>query len=268
MRILKNILKNTLSKIIFFALNKRKITNILINQLLVTDVGEKNLIEREKWIEKVLSDIPAGKTILDAGAGELRYKKFCFHLKYTSQDFGQYNGKNSDEGLQIGKWDNSQLDIVSDIVNIPVPNESYDAIMCIEVLEHIPAPIKAIKEFNRILKKNGQLIITAPFCSLTHFAPYYFANGYSKYWYEQILKENGFEIESIDFNGNYFEYLAQEIKRLPNMEEKYLSSKLMSEPINQLASKIFLGNLAKFSKEDKSSHELLCFGLQILAKKI
>jgi hypothetical protein len=52
-------------------------------------VGLNNLSNREQWLEATLKSLPAGLTILDAGVGECPYKKWCSHLKYISQDFGQ-----------------------------------------------------------------------------------------------------------------------------------------------------------------------------------
>ena len=230
-------------------------------------VGTKNKSERDNWLEKILKKIPSGKKILDAGAGELQYKKLCSHLKYTSQDFGQYDGKGNEKGLQTKKWNNSKLDIISDIIKIPVKDNSFDVIMCIEVFEHIPEPVKAIKEFARILRPEGKLIITAPFCSLTHFAPYYFANGYSKYWYEKVLKENNFIINEIKYNGNFFEYLAQEIRRIPYMEKRYTKLDLSKRLLLKLSFFLILNLLDKLSKNNKKSEEMLCFGLHILATK-
>ena len=50
-------------------------------------VGTTNEAVRVKWIEETLKKIPEGLTILDAGAGESQFKKFCSHLKYIAQDF-------------------------------------------------------------------------------------------------------------------------------------------------------------------------------------
>ena len=64
-------------------------------------VGSGNNANRVKWLEVALEKIPAGLTILDAGAGECQFKKFCTHLTYISQDFGKYDGS-GEVGLQMG----------------------------------------------------------------------------------------------------------------------------------------------------------------------
>ena len=60
---------------------KQKINNFITKQ-----VGTQNGSSREQWLEKTLSRLPENTTILDAGAGEGKYKKFCTHLDYKSQD--------------------------------------------------------------------------------------------------------------------------------------------------------------------------------------
>lgn len=129
-------------------------------------VGTKNQTYREAWLERALAALPAGSRILDAGAGELQYKRYCRHLDYVSQDFARYDGQGNGKGLQSGIWDQTSLDIVSDICSIPQPDASFDAVMCVEVLEHVPRPVAALRELNRLLKRGGVLILTAPFCSL------------------------------------------------------------------------------------------------------
>lgn len=227
-------------------------------------VGTTNESARIAWIEKTLRKIPEGSIILDAGAGECQFKKFCSHLKYISQDFAQYSGEGT-IGLQTGTWDNTKLDIVSDITTIPLDNYSVDAIMCTEVLEHIPNPIAAIKEFSRIIKPGGYLLMTAPFASLTHFAPYHFASGLSRFFYEYHLKENGFDIEELEFNGNFFEYIAQENRRIKSIALKYTDTKL--NIFQRAIIYLSLSLLEKLTKIDKGSSELLCYGIHVFAKK-
>jgi ubiquinone/menaquinone biosynthesis C-methylase UbiE len=228
-------------------------------------VGLNNLSTREVWLEKVLSAVPAGSKILDAGAGELKYKRFCEHLVYVSQDFAQYDGQGNGLGLQTQKWDQNRLDIVSDITSIPKPDASFDAVMCIEVLEHLPDPVKALRELTRLLRPGGLMILTAPFCSLTHFAPYFFQSGYSRYFYEYWLSELGLNIVYIQWNGNYFEYLAQELRRLPIFTKKYAENSIY--PIEAIALEILLGALKRFSQRDHGSNQVLSFGLHVVARK-
>ncbi len=227
-------------------------------------VGTTNESARVEWIEKALKKIPAGSTILDAGAGESQFKKFCVHLNYVAQDFGQYDGS-GEVGLQTGTWDNSKLDIVSDITAIPRPDASFDAIMCTEVLEHVPDAVAALTELNRLLKPGGYLLITAPFASLTHFAPYHFATGFNRFFYEHHLNAFGYSILDQQMNGNYFEYIGQEVRRIKRMAKEYADVKLSI--IDKVLTHLLLLKLQSLSVKGDRSKEILCYGVHILAQK-
>lgn len=245
---------------------KNKLKSIFgINLIETIDVGRSNEKVRKQWIEKTLKSIPEGSKILDAGAGQQQYKKFCAHLNYVSQDFAEYNPKELMTGLQKTKWDYGSLDVVSDIASIPCDDNSFDVLMCTEVLEHVVNPREAIKEFSRLLKIEGLLILTAPFCSLTHFAPYHFYSGFNSFFYKTELEANNFEILEIIANGNYFDYLAQEINRLPKISKQYSDVNLSPSVVNNLnkLKKI----LKSLSQKDTNSSELLCYGYHVLAKK-
>ena len=145
-------------------------------------------------------------------------------------------------------------------------NESFDAILCTEVLEHILYPIEAIKELSRLLKTDGKLILTAPFCSLTHFAPYHFVSGFNQYWYNEILPQFNLEIISMESYGNYFEYLGQELHRLLHVASLYCE--LPSVSPNEIESiKIVMELLERYHSISKDSNQLLNFGFMIMAKK-
>ena len=173
-------------------------------------IGTLNEINRDNWVERQLKEIPPGKSLIDIGAGPCRYKKFCTHLDYTSQDFSQYNGIGDQSGLQNGTWSYSSIDIVSDITNIPVADESFDVALCTEVLEHVPSPVLALREMSRVLKKTAgtTLLLTAPFACLTHQSPYFYSTGFSEYFYKTHLAELGFDVE-IEKTGIILNFLPK-----------------------------------------------------------
>ncbi len=227
--------------------------------------GTTNKQDRDTWVKNVLNTIPEGYRILDAGAGEQQYRPYCRHLHYVGQDFGKYDGKGDHAGLQTQKWNYNGLDIISDITSIPEPDASFDAIMCTEVLEHLPDPMAAFREFRRLLKSGGLLILTAPFCSLTHYSPYHFFSGFNRYFYTYWLDRSGFTLVELQPNGNYFEYMGQELLRIDSIARSYLKATLLEKELS--AVRTLLSSLGRMSRADTRSHELLCFGYHVLARK-
>lgn len=236
-----------------------------IRKFILKDFGRNNQILRDKWIEYCLKSLPKGLRILDVGAGEMPYKKFCDHLDYYSQDFCAYNGIGDKKGLHSTTFDTSMINIISDITNIPIDDAYFDVIMCTEVLEHIPNPINAFIEFTRILKPGGYLILTAPFCSLTHYSPYHYYTGFNKYFYELLLR-NDFRIIEVRSYGNYFEYLAQEIYRVHTIAKKYSNIKI--NIIDKLVQLLTIFFLKRYNRSNNTSDELLCYGYFVFAQKL
>lgn len=200
--------------------------------------------------------------ILDAGCGSQRYRNYCKHLKYKAQDFGEYKtdlkkiigteGVGGTEGYKYG-----QLDYVGDIWEINEKDNTFDAIICTEVFEHIPHPIKTIEEFSRLLKKDGKLILTAPSSCLRHMDPYFFYSGFSDRWYEKFLKENGLKIELVNPIGDYYSWLKLEIARTAISNS--IIAKLCLTPA-------FLYLHTK--KRTQRSVDTLCFGYKVVATKM
>jgi SAM-dependent methyltransferase len=218
---------------------------------------------RQQWLKEKLSHIPRGLKVLDAGAGELRNRPLCSHLSYVSQDFGQYEGVGDGKGLQTGSWNTSCVDLVCDITSIPEPNAAFDAILCTEVLEHVPEPTRALDEFSRLLKPGGRLILTAPFASIVHFAPYHYCSGFSRYWYEYQFPQRGFRIEERVSNGDWFGFLKQEMMRLGSTARRYGDR---SWPLAYLLALI---GLVYFKvRGGRTAEDLACFGWQCVAVKI
>jgi SAM-dependent methyltransferase len=177
-----------------------------------------NQFERDEFVINQLKTLPNQSKILDAGCGSQRYRQYCDHLVYSAQDFGQYTtdikrmvgseGIGGQEGYQYGK-----LDYVGDIWDVDEADAVFDAILCTEVFEHIPYPNETIKEFSRLLKPNGTLILTAPSNCLRHMDPYFFYSGFSDRWYEKILTDSNLNIKLLHTVGDYYSWLAVEMFR-------------------------------------------------------
>ena len=154
------------------------------------DISNSRWIARMEWVRHQASLVPRGAKVLDIGAGQTLYRDAFAHTIYVTQDFSQT------PDFEYGK-----IDIVSDITSIPLPDSSQDYILCSEVFEHIPEPLKALREISRLLKPNGKLIFTAPLASGQNQAPYHFYGGYTRYWYQKFFTENKLSISSLQPNG-------------------------------------------------------------------
>ena len=219
--------------------------------------GLDNFYCREEFILKSLGEISSGENILDAGCGSQQFKKYCSHLIYKSQDFGKYEDDDK-KGFasDSGKYIYGKIDYVGNVWQIDEKSNYFDNIICTEVFEHIPYPIETVKEFSRLIKSGGKLILTAPSNCLRHMDPYYFYSGFSDRWYETILKESNFEIIKLETVGDYYSWLRVEIFRA--MAKHSLISKLILFPAF-----IFYSSI----KKTVASKNTLCMGYHIIAIK-
>lgn len=218
--------------------------------------------QRLAWIMRSLARIPAGARLLDAGAGAEKYRMFCPHLRYVSQDSAEYDGAGDGRGVQRPDF-RTDPDIRSDITDIPEPDGSFDAVLCVSVLEHVPDPVAALRELSRLLKPGGQLILTAPFNGVTHFAPYHFCVGFNRYFYEYHLPRMGMKIVEMEANGNFFSYLLSSLSQLDGFASRYTGSSLgewEKGALNCVAS-----SLARLERQPGDSGEMLNFGWQVRA---
>jgi ubiquinone/menaquinone biosynthesis C-methylase UbiE len=167
-----------------------------------------NLVERDHWVAQQALLMPNQSKILDVGAGSCPYRQHFDHCDYKTQDFASL----APEQLR-GRTGYGAIDYLCDITQIPVLEDSFDAVLCTEVLEHVPEPIKVVHEFSRILRPGGKLLLTAPLGSGVHQEPYHFYGGYTPFWYQKFLTEAGFSDILVEPNGGFFKHYGQESMR-------------------------------------------------------
>jgi SAM-dependent methyltransferase len=101
--------------------------------------------------------------LLDIGAGNSPFKhllnKDVKYIGLDIKDADNFDYKNDD----IIHYDGNEM---------PFENESFQHIICTEVLEHVENPTLLISETFRVLKPNGKAIFTIPWSARFHYQPY------------------------------------------------------------------------------------------------
>lgn len=109
------------------------------------------------------------ETVLDVGCGEgftlARLKKEKIGKSFEGID-------NLDESLEIAKKIHPDLNIKKgDIYKLPYKDNSFDLVLCTEVLEHLSDPKKAYKELRRVSRKYVLLSVpNEPFFTIQRMA--------------------------------------------------------------------------------------------------
>jgi predicted SAM-dependent methyltransferase len=173
------------------------------------EIQNSNQLTRDRWVQEKARSVSAGKRVLDVGAGTCPYRPLFAHCAYKTHDFKKYAGEKLGGTTEYGT-----IDYESDITDIPVPDSSFDAILCTEVLEHAQEPLQAIREMVRILKPGGRMFLTAPLGSGLHQLPYHFYGGFTPEWYKLAAKKFNLRVIEITPNGGFFKLLAQECARV------------------------------------------------------
>lgn len=117
---------------------------------------------------------------LDRTGGNVQYKKIfeefiescesksCLQIG-VKDNVGKKYGSN---WVSVDKFDMRDfIDYHYDIHDLPFENESFDAVVCISILEHVPYPLKAISELKRVLKPGGKIWVQLPWLYPYHEAP-------------------------------------------------------------------------------------------------
>jgi SAM-dependent methyltransferase len=128
-----------------------------------------------------LADKVTGK-ILDVGCGQKPYEKLFKSSQYI--------------GLEIDSPENRQnkkADYFYNGVTFPFQDGEFDSIVLNEVFEHVFNPDDFLGEINRVLKPDGMMLMTVPFCWDEHEQPNDYAR-YSSFGLISIVEKHGFQV--------------------------------------------------------------------------
>ena len=205
--------------------------------------------------------IGPGGRVLDAGAGECRFRSFFPSAKYVGVD------------LAVGDeaWDYTALDAHADLAMLPFRNQTFDLALNTQVLEHVREPKVILAEIFRVLKPGGRLLLTAPQGWYEHQVPHdYFR--FTSFALRYLLESAGFLAEEIKPMGGYFRYLGNRLGHLPKVlfpAKRAPAWRIFFFPLEILAVCVFSGVITMLlTAVDFLDHER-CFtlGYRCIARK-
>ena len=86
------------------------------------------------------------------------------------------------------------VDVICDVTDLPLEDDSVDAVVASFVLEHLPEPRRAVREMHRVLRPGGRIFSEVPFVVGYHAAP----GDFRRWTHEGVLRlHREFEPEAI-----------------------------------------------------------------------
>lgn len=172
------------------------------------EINKNEMYSRNAAAAKILSN---GINVLDIGCGN---GKSYYYLKDKFDKIYGIDG--SKEAVKIAR-SNGVKSFLQDInKNLKFKPQTFDAVVCLDVIDYIDNPYHLTKEANRVLKHNGELVVAFPnirfFRHIITLIKGHFPKtsgdlegydgGHIHYFTSkdmiEILKKSSFEIEQID----------------------------------------------------------------------
>ncbi|HEY4104130.1 MAG TPA: class I SAM-dependent methyltransferase [Polyangiaceae bacterium] len=144
--------------------------------------------------------------LLDVGSGDKPYLEIFapFVSEYIGVEHEASFKQTSSAGRSRGP------DVLYDGEHLPFGTGEFDTVLCVQTLEDTPKPQALVSELARVLRRDGRLLLMAPFSFRLHEEPHdYFR--YSPHGLRVLLENAGLEIERCDSLGGLWSLIGHKL---------------------------------------------------------
>jgi SAM-dependent methyltransferase len=143
--------------------------------------------------------------LLDVGCGDKPYE----HLfrPYVAEYLGV---EHEATYQQTDAHRRGGADVLYDGRRLPFDDASFDSVMSIQVLEHTPHPGELIADMARVLRRDGLLLLSAPFSFRLHEEPNDFFR-FSPHGLRTLCDRAGLELEEVHPHGGLWSLLGHKL---------------------------------------------------------
>lgn len=158
----------------------------------------------------------ANSRVLDYGCGKGKILSEIYKINPSAQLYG---ADISRIALQSASKEvpKAKILLIDDDQKVPIASKSLDFVVSLDVIEHIYDTEKVFREFNRLLKKGGFLLLSTPYfgiiknliIALVGFETIYYPTSphirfYTKNTLEDNVKRFGFEPLTFGLYGRFY----------------------------------------------------------------
>ena len=93
---------------------------------------------------------------------------------------------------------------------LPYDDNSFDHVLCTEVLEHVTDPRAFLTDLSRVLRVGGTLILTVPWSARIHHLPHDYGR-FTRFGLVELLNMTGFTSVTIQERGNDIAVIANKL---------------------------------------------------------
>jgi SAM-dependent methyltransferase len=177
---------------------------------------------RYELISRIVGELNGGDPrnfrILDAGCGTGQMLQHLGH-------FGQAVGiDTSPEAIRFAATRNVDHLVLGSILDLPFPENTFDCVLSLDVIEHIDADVELMRYLAGVLKPGGHLVLTVPaFRALwsEHDEVNWHKRRYRAQQLRELLTSHGLEIERLTYCNTALFAPIFAIRKFKNLRNRF-----------------------------------------------